>query len=89
VANNGIDPMGAFTICVGARESPNLQYLCLDNNPIGDLGMRAILCAVVYCGSKLVISAKGCDFTLIPPDVQYRRAGWAPNRCCPAYCIYG
>lgn len=74
LSNNGLDPMAAFTLCVGARECPSMTYLCLDNNPVGDLGMRAILTNVVYCGSRLTISARGCDFILVMPNCHYRRA---------------
>lgn len=74
LSNNGLDPMAAFTLCVGARECPSLSYLCLDNNPVGDLGMRAILTNVVYCGSRLTISARGCDFTCATSDCSYKRS---------------
>jgi hypothetical protein len=73
VSNNGLDPMATFTICVGARECPSMTYLCLDNNPVGDLGMRAILTNVVYCGSRLSISARGCDFTAASSECAYKR----------------
>lgn len=74
LSNNGLDPMATFTLCVGARDCPSMSYLCLDNNPIGDLGLRAILTNVVYCGSRLNISARGCDFTLVIPDCSYKRS---------------
>ena len=42
LANNGIDAVGAFTILVGARDNPNLHYLNLDGNPIGQKKMNCI-----------------------------------------------
>jgi Ran GTPase-activating protein (RanGAP) involved in mRNA processing and transport len=37
VAQNGIDAVGCFALCVGARENLSLHFLNLDGNPLGEL----------------------------------------------------
>ena len=57
--NNMIDPVGCFTICVGARETTSLRILNLDGNPIGEAGARALMTIPLVCGARLEFSAKG------------------------------
>ena len=62
IQNNLIDPVGCFTICVGARETSALRFLNLDGNPVGEAGARALMTIPLVCGARLTFSAKECDF---------------------------
>jgi len=75
LANNGVDAVGAFTILVGARENPTLQYLCLDGNPIGEEGGRMFVKVAASEGHRLEISAVNCDFSMTSADVKFKSGG--------------
>ena len=64
IANNGIDSLGCFTICVGARENSTLHRINLDGNPIGELGGRLLMKLAASDGHRLNFSAKNCDLTV-------------------------
>ena len=57
--------MAAFTICVGIRHCPSLEYVCLDGNRLGEAGARALIAIpLMKSGSQVAVSSKGCDITL-------------------------
>lgn len=37
IAQNGIDAVGCFALCVGVRENRSLHFLNLDGNPVGEM----------------------------------------------------
>lgn len=43
VNNNNIDACASFTLIVSAQESSSLEILNMDENPIGEIGARAIM----------------------------------------------
>lgn len=61
ISNNNLNGCACFTICVGVQENFAMKYLCMDENPIGELGAKAMLQIPVMCGSRVSISAASCN----------------------------
>ena len=62
IASNSFGPRGAFTLCVGIRQCPTLEYACLDGNVLGEAGARALMSIpLVKSNANQLITSKGCD----------------------------
>jgi Ran GTPase-activating protein (RanGAP) involved in mRNA processing and transport len=61
IKNNNLNGCSCFTICVGVQENYAMKYLCMDENPIGELGAKALLQIPVMCGTRVSISAASCN----------------------------
>lgn len=42
-----------------------LRYICLDGNPIADQGARALMNVPAAVGSRIEISARGCNIEIL------------------------
>jgi Ran GTPase-activating protein (RanGAP) involved in mRNA processing and transport len=62
LANNNIEGSGCFTICIGILENFSLKYVCLDNNPLAELGAVMLMQLPLDVGHRVKISAKNCNF---------------------------
>jgi Ran GTPase-activating protein (RanGAP) involved in mRNA processing and transport len=43
VANNSLDSVATMVICAGILENANLEYVCFDENPIGQQGAMVLM----------------------------------------------
>jgi hypothetical protein len=60
---------------VGVRECRSIELLILDGNPIGEGGGRMLMTIPVTCGSRIRISCKNCDVTMVQPSCWFNRNG--------------
>jgi len=62
VASNNITAEVCFALCVGAKDSV-LDYLNIDNNPIGGLGAQMLMSLAIAKRDDMTFSAMGSDLT--------------------------
>lgn len=60
LTSNNITPEASFILCVGAKESL-LEHLCLDSNPIGQLGGQMLMSLAISKRDNLTFTAIGSD----------------------------
>jgi hypothetical protein len=75
IANNNLDAIACFAICVGVREGRSIRYLNIDGNPIGEPGGRILMTLPVSCGSRVQFSAKNCDVTVRQESCWFNKSG--------------
>eukprot|EP00602_Paraphysomonas_sp_CaronLab_P006212 CAMPEP_0185022528 /NCGR_PEP_ID=MMETSP1103-20130426/5232_1 /TAXON_ID=36769 /ORGANISM="Paraphysomonas bandaiensis, Strain Caron Lab Isolate" /LENGTH=1416 /DNA_ID=CAMNT_0027554633 /DNA_START=142 /DNA_END=4389 /DNA_ORIENTATION=+ len=61
INNNNIDAFGCFVICAGIEQSLGLRKVCMDENPIGEHGAKALMNVPVVVGPSLELTAARCN----------------------------
>eukprot|EP01032_Pedospumella_encystans_P009853 gene9853-11567_t len=61
VASNSIDSVACLTICAGVLENEALEHVVFDGNPIGEQGAKTLMLLPTMVGSRVRISAGGCN----------------------------
>ena len=83
LANNNIDSTSSFVIFAAIQQNYALSHLCMDGNPIGVVGAKALMNIPVAAGSRLTLTANKCN-------VQFRSIenNWF-DECdpCGKYCL--
>jgi hypothetical protein len=65
LANNNINASACFTIAVGLEMNLALRRVTLDGNPIADQGAQALMNVPSAIGSRIDLSAQGCNIDII------------------------
>eukprot|EP00602_Paraphysomonas_sp_CaronLab_P004794 CAMPEP_0185021358 /NCGR_PEP_ID=MMETSP1103-20130426/4051_1 /TAXON_ID=36769 /ORGANISM="Paraphysomonas bandaiensis, Strain Caron Lab Isolate" /LENGTH=1351 /DNA_ID=CAMNT_0027552843 /DNA_START=296 /DNA_END=4348 /DNA_ORIENTATION=+ len=68
LANNNIDAMACFVICVAVEQNPSLRRLSLDGNPIGEQGAQCVMNVPSVVGCRVEITAANCNTALRSVD---------------------
>jgi len=67
IANNAIDAIACFTICVGIISNLTLKKVVFDGNPIAEQGARALMLVPMHAGGRVELSAAKCNVTMKDP----------------------
>eukprot|EP01031_Cornospumella_fuschlensis_P030219 gene30219-36515_t len=67
VSNNSLDSIACVTICAGILQNKNLEYVNFDGNPIAQQGAKALMLLPTIVGSRVAVSARGCNISLVDP----------------------
>lgn len=65
LANNNINASACFTIAIGLEVNLALRQVSLDGNPIADQGAQALMNVPATVGSRVEISARGCNVDIV------------------------
>jgi hypothetical protein len=65
LANNNLDGQACFALCAAVCENKVLRRVVFDDNPIGSLGARALMQVPTVVGSRISLSARGCNTTIV------------------------
>ena len=83
LAHNGIDSTACFTICAGILENLALRHVCLDGNPIGERGAKALMLVPVVAGSRVRVTANNCNISL-----KDSKCFFDPGEPCGTYALH-
>lgn len=64
IVNNNIDATACFAICAAICENKSLKSVTFDENPIGVLGAKALMQIPTVVGSRVALSARGCNTSI-------------------------
>ena len=67
VASNSINSSACFTICMGIVDNYCIKKVNLDNNPIGEFGLRMVMQMPLEIGNRVNISARSCNVSRKDP----------------------
>ena len=65
LSNNNINASACFTISIGLEMNLALRKVLLDGNPIANQGAQALMNVPAAIGSRVDISASGCNVDII------------------------
>jgi hypothetical protein len=65
LANNNITASACFAISIGLEMNLALRRVCLDGNPIAAQGAQALMNVPSVVGSRIDISARGCNIDIV------------------------
>lgn len=80
LCNNNFTSSATLSVCVGIAENFNMKFVNLNENPIGEAGVKAIMQISVAVGSRMTISAANCN-TITADD----RCWYDPTHPCRDY----
>ena len=83
IAHNSLDSTACFTICAGVLENLALRKVCLDGNPIGERGAKALMLIPVVAGFRVEVSVNNCDISL-----KDDRCFFDPGEPCGSYTLH-
>jgi Ca2+-binding EF-hand superfamily protein len=69
--NNGLNHTACFAICVAIEENMTLRNVKLDGNPIGEGGGRVLMQIPLMIGSRVKVTAAGCNFLIKDIDSKF------------------
>lgn len=69
--NNGLNHTACFAICVAIEENMTLRSVKLDGNPIGEGGGRVLMQIPLMIGSRVKVTAGGCNFLMRDIDSKF------------------
>jgi Ran GTPase-activating protein (RanGAP) involved in mRNA processing and transport len=61
LANNNIDAEACFVMCAATEHNFTLKLLCLDGNPIGEMGAKTIMNSPSIIGGRCEVSCLACN----------------------------
>jgi hypothetical protein len=61
LANNSIDATSCFIICAAIQQNFSLTHLCMDGNPVGEIGAKSLMNIPCALGSRLTLTADKCN----------------------------
>jgi len=64
LTNNNINHSACFTICVAVQENFAMKELLLSENPIGELGAKALMQIPIMAGTRVNIKASKCNTSI-------------------------
>lgn len=64
ISNNSIESTACFAICASLCENKTIRRVVFDDNPIGVLGAKALMQVPSVVGSRVALSARGCNVTI-------------------------
>lgn len=82
VSGNNLTATACVSICIGIVENFALTYIEMNDNPIGDVGVRIIMLISVALGSRLTLHAKNCN-TIATDD----RCTYNPSQPCGQHTL--
>jgi len=71
IANNAIDAIACFTICVGIISNLTLKKVVFDGNPIAEQGAQALMLVPMHAGGRVALSAAKCNITMKDPSCWF------------------
>lgn len=71
IAHNNIQSRAAFIIMAGVRSCETLTTVDLSENPIGEVGGKAVMAATMYLGQSIHIEIKGCALRSRDPSCWF------------------
>lgn len=64
ISNNSIESTACFAICASLCENKTIRRVVFDDNPIGVLGAKALMQVPSVVGSRVALSARGCNVSI-------------------------
>lgn len=71
ICSNGIDESACLTICQGIILNTSLTDVILDGNPIGEMGVKALMLIPLSIRAPVRISAVNCNVSIKDPQCMY------------------
>lgn len=71
LANNNIDAASCFVICAAIQMNYSLTYLCMDGNPVGEIGAKSLMNIPASLGSRLTLTAVKCNVNFRSSDCNW------------------
>lgn len=59
--SSSINATACISICVGVSQNASMRHLCIDLNPIGSMGARAVMGLPMLIGERVRVSAASCN----------------------------